>query len=91
VILAWIWSAQTHYDTRFQAEDSLHRLAKGLQITVFLYIGAASGNWDLSLMLLPSSGAEDEGADESDAAQGGSCQHRGYRSHKTQYMRASPR
>ena len=48
VIVYWIWASQTLYDIRYQAEDGFHRLMKGLQITGLLYIGAASGNWDLS-------------------------------------------
>lgn len=50
VVICWIWTAQIHYDIRYQAEDVYHRFVKGLQITLFLYIGAASGNWNLGLI-----------------------------------------
>ena len=53
VIINWIWTAQVHYDTKYQAEDSFHRIAKGLQITLFIYIGAASGNWNLKQLKSP--------------------------------------
>ncbi|RSH90578.1 hypothetical protein EHS25_001183 [Saitozyma podzolica] len=46
IILSWIWSSQTHYDVRFQSEDSYHRFLKLLQISCFVYIGAASGGWN---------------------------------------------
>lgn len=45
VLIAWLWASQTHYDVRYQAEDLFHRQFKAFQIGVFIYIGAASGNW----------------------------------------------
>ena len=42
VILTWMWSSQTAYDMRYQAEDGFHRQMKALQIGVFVYIGESS-------------------------------------------------
>ena len=53
VILSWVWTSQVHYDIRYQAEDTFHRLIKGFQIGIFVYIGAASGNWNLYSMESP--------------------------------------
>lgn len=50
MVISWIWTAQVHYDIRYQAEDVYHRFVKGLQITLFVYIGAASGNWNLGFI-----------------------------------------
>lgn len=46
-VLVWIWTAQIHYDTRYEAEDFFHRTAKLLQIILFVYIGASGGGWDI--------------------------------------------
>jgi hypothetical protein len=53
VIVSWVWASQVHYDIRYQGEDIFHRLCKGLQITCFVYIGAASGSWDPGYILDP--------------------------------------
>jgi hypothetical protein len=55
VIISWVWTSQVHYDLRFQAEDEYHRIAKGFQIILFVYIGAASGNWSLDMLQDPGS------------------------------------
>jgi hypothetical protein len=52
-VISWIWTAQVHYDIRYQSEDVYHRFVKGLQITLFVYIGAASGNWNLGIIQDP--------------------------------------
>lgn len=46
VLISWVWTSQVHYDIRFQAEDTFHRILKGMQIVLFIYIGAASGFWN---------------------------------------------
>jgi hypothetical protein len=38
---------------RFQSEDTYHRFLKALQIACFVYIGAASGNWNPVLIQDP--------------------------------------
>ncbi|ORX37520.1 hypothetical protein BD324DRAFT_608113 [Kockovaella imperatae] len=48
VIIYLIWHTQTQYDMRFQGYDIFHLLCKFVQIGIFLYQGAAAGNWDLS-------------------------------------------
>jgi hypothetical protein len=48
-----MWATQTYYDIRFQAEDVVHRVYKAFQIVLFVYIGAASRNWDLSRLKDP--------------------------------------
>lgn len=53
VVIYWIWTSQVHYDIRYQAEDAFHWIAKSLQIAALIYIGAASGNWNLSLLKRP--------------------------------------
>lgn len=55
MIIQWIWATQTYYDIRFQAEDVVHRVYKAAQICLFVYIGAAGGNWDLSKIRDPDS------------------------------------
>ncbi|WWD22293.1 hypothetical protein CI109_106784 [Kwoniella shandongensis] len=45
VIISWVWTSQTHYDVRYQAEDGFHRLCKAVQILAYIYMGAATGNW----------------------------------------------
>ncbi|KAK8845345.1 hypothetical protein IAR55_006058 [Kwoniella newhampshirensis] len=45
-IISWVWTSQTHYDIRYQAEDGFHRLSKAVEIMSFIYMGAASGNWN---------------------------------------------
>jgi hypothetical protein len=55
VIIQWIWATQTLYDVRFQAEDVVHRIYKAAQIYVYVYIGAASGNWELAKLRDPDS------------------------------------
>ncbi|ORY31965.1 bacterial low temperature requirement A protein-domain-containing protein [Naematelia encephala] len=68
-VIAWIWTSQVHYDTRYQAEDGWHRLLKFLQITVFIYMGAASGNWSPGMIQDPSvTGINGKLATEMDAA-----------------------
>lgn len=55
VIIQWIWATQTYYDIRFQAEDVVHRVYKAAQICLFVYIGAAAGNWNLAKIRDPDS------------------------------------
>lgn len=52
-MIIWIWVSQVQYDVRYEAEDIFHRLAKCLQIMVFVYMGAASGGWSPGLILPP--------------------------------------
>ncbi|CAK9783679.1 hypothetical protein CC85DRAFT_302311 [Cutaneotrichosporon oleaginosum] len=47
-VIISMWTIQLHYDVRFQGNDVAHRLAKAAQITLYLYVGAASGGWDLA-------------------------------------------
>ncbi|ORY31942.1 hypothetical protein BCR39DRAFT_524717 [Naematelia encephala] len=54
-VLSWLWVSQVYYDIRFQAEDSWHRWVKSLQLVLFVYIGAASGNWSPGMIRDPSS------------------------------------
>ncbi|WVF66243.1 hypothetical protein IAT40_000983 [Kwoniella sp. CBS 6097] len=49
-IISWVWTSQIHYDIRYQAKDGWHRIAKAVQIMTFVYMGAASGNWNPGLI-----------------------------------------
>nr|XP_019006201.1 uncharacterized protein I203_01526 [Kwoniella mangroviensis CBS 8507]OCF69662.1 hypothetical protein I203_01526 [Kwoniella mangroviensis CBS 8507] len=49
-IICWVWTSQVHYDIRYQALDGWHRAAKAIQIMTFVYMGAASGNWNPALI-----------------------------------------
>ncbi|OCF70879.1 hypothetical protein I204_08429 [Kwoniella mangroviensis CBS 8886] len=49
-IICWVWTSQVHYDIRYQALDGWHRAAKTIQIMTFVYMGAASGNWNPALI-----------------------------------------
>ena len=53
-ILSWIWTSQCFYDIRYEANDVFHRMTKSSQIVTFIFIGAASGNWNLNTMQSPS-------------------------------------
>ncbi|KAK4684398.1 hypothetical protein P7C73_g5782, partial [Tremellales sp. Uapishka_1] len=53
VVLSWVWVSQVQYDVRFQGEDVWHRIMKASQLMVFVYIGAASGNWNPDLIRQP--------------------------------------
>ncbi|WRT65361.1 uncharacterized protein IL334_002304 [Kwoniella shivajii] len=55
-IINWIWSSQTHYDIRYQADDGWHTLAKGCQIMTFVFMGAAAGNWNPGLIFYGDTG-----------------------------------
>lgn len=46
VIIFWLWVSQTAYDMRYQGNDALNRFFKFLQIGLFIYQGAAGGNWN---------------------------------------------
>lgn len=48
-----MWSSQLHYDGRYEANDKMHRLLKGIHVLLFVYIGAASGKWDLAKLVKP--------------------------------------
>lgn len=48
-----LWTTQLHYDLRFECNDVMHRLFKGLQILLFVYVAAASGGWDLTALAPP--------------------------------------
>ncbi|WRT63427.1 uncharacterized protein IL334_000332 [Kwoniella shivajii] len=45
-IVCWVWTSQIHYDIRYQALDGWHKVAKAVQIMTFVYMGAASGDWN---------------------------------------------
>ncbi|WVQ93867.1 hypothetical protein IAU59_000945 [Kwoniella sp. CBS 9459] len=49
-IISWVWTSQMHYDIRYQARDGWHRIAKAVQTMMFVYMGAASGNWNPALI-----------------------------------------
>ncbi|OCF59963.1 hypothetical protein L486_02636 [Kwoniella mangroviensis CBS 10435] len=49
-IICWVRTSQVHYDIRYQALDGWHRAAKTIQIMTFVYMGAASGNWNPALI-----------------------------------------
>nr|XP_019048481.1 hypothetical protein I302_02253 [Kwoniella bestiolae CBS 10118]OCF27411.1 hypothetical protein I302_02253 [Kwoniella bestiolae CBS 10118] len=49
-IICWVWTSQVHYDIRYQALDGWHRAAKAVQIMTFVYMGAASGDWNPGLI-----------------------------------------
>lgn len=53
VIIVSIWTTQLHYDIRYEGDDATHRLLKPLHLVLFVYIGAASGGWDLSKIVRP--------------------------------------
>lgn len=52
-----MWGAHIQYDARYETNDLWHRLLKCVHIGVFVYIGAASGGWQLFEFLHPVSGA----------------------------------
>lgn len=52
-----MWGAHIQYDARYETNDVWHRLLKCVHIAVFVYIGAASGGWQLYQFLHPVSGA----------------------------------
>ncbi len=56
VVIVSIWTTQLHYDMRYEADDAVHRLLKPLHLVLFVYIGAASGGWDLKRIVLPQYG-----------------------------------
>ena len=45
-IIFWTWCSQTAYDMRFQSNDAMHRFFKFVQVCLFIYNGASSGNWN---------------------------------------------
>lgn len=49
----WVWASQILYDTRFEANDWLHRLFKLLQLAAFSFVGVTSQNFDPSNILPP--------------------------------------
>lgn len=53
VIIQWMWSSQLHYDGRYEADDRVHRILKGIHVLLFVYIGAASGKWKLDSIVRP--------------------------------------
>ncbi|KLT41477.1 hypothetical protein CC85DRAFT_286387, partial [Cutaneotrichosporon oleaginosum] len=57
VMIVSIWTTQLHYDMRYEGDDAVHRLLKPLHLVLFVYIGAASGGWDLAKIRLPQYGA----------------------------------
>jgi len=52
-VITWIWTSQVHYDVLYETEDTFHRIAKLLQIMVFVYMGAASGGWSPGIIVWP--------------------------------------
>ncbi|KAL1410532.1 hypothetical protein Q8F55_004545 [Vanrija albida] len=48
IIVICVWTTQIHYDVRYEAEDTFHRIMKLLQIIVLIYFGISSGGWDPS-------------------------------------------
>lgn len=52
---------QLHYDVRFEANDVMHRLFKVGHVILYVYIGAASGTWDLGAMVHPPPDPDSEG------------------------------
>lgn len=55
-VIVSIWTTQLHYDIRYEGDDAVHRLLKPLHLVLFVYIGAASGGWDLSRVVWPQYG-----------------------------------
>lgn len=45
-IIFWTWTSQTAYDMRYQGNDAVNRFFKFIQVGLFIYQGAASGNWN---------------------------------------------
>lgn len=58
-----MWGAHIQYDARYETNDIWHRLLKCVHIGVFIYIGAASGGWQLYEFLHPVSGTASAGID----------------------------
>lgn len=56
-----MWMVQLHYDVRFEANDVMHRLFKVGHVILYVYIGAASGTWDLGAMVHPPPDPDSEG------------------------------
>ncbi|EJU01967.1 hypothetical protein DACRYDRAFT_89007 [Dacryopinax primogenitus] len=53
LIIWWVWASQVVYDSRFQANDWIHRLFKFLQLGAFTYIGVFAQNFDPSNVIAP--------------------------------------
>ncbi|KAL1412100.1 hypothetical protein Q8F55_003099 [Vanrija albida] len=50
ILISTMWVMQLHYALRFEANDDLHRVVKAGQILLYVYVGATSGGWDLSVL-----------------------------------------
>lgn len=50
-----MWTAHTAYAIRYEANDKFNRVCRLIAICLFVYVGAASGGWDLTHLRLPSS------------------------------------
>lgn len=50
-IIVFMWFTQTQYDLRYQYSDFWHLCLRAIQLILFMYIGAASGGWNLSTWL----------------------------------------
>ncbi|KLT46582.1 hypothetical protein CC85DRAFT_324878 [Cutaneotrichosporon oleaginosum] len=52
-IIQWMWTSQLHYDGRYEMDDRVHRLLKGVHVLLFVFIEAASGKWNLAKIVKP--------------------------------------
>ncbi|WOO80216.1 uncharacterized protein LOC62_03G003729 [Vanrija pseudolonga] len=50
ILISTMWCMQLHYALRFEANDDLHRVIKAGHILLYVYVGATSGGWDLSVL-----------------------------------------
>ena len=52
ILIFWIFTSQFLYDTRFQADDFMHRIFKLAQLIVAAYIGSSGFQWDPTRMVV---------------------------------------
>lgn len=46
-----MWTSQVHFDVRYEANDVVNRVLKCFHLVLFVYIGSASGGWDLEQLM----------------------------------------
>ncbi|KZT53869.1 hypothetical protein CALCODRAFT_35651 [Calocera cornea HHB12733] len=68
VIIWWIWASQVLYDSRFEANDWVHRFFKFCQLGTFAFVGVTAKNFDPSNVIAPLSAASVNAGRESAGA-----------------------
>jgi hypothetical protein len=52
-MIQWMFSTQLHYEGRFESDDKVHRLLKGVHVLMFLWIGITSEKWSVKNLIEP--------------------------------------